>query len=170
VNRSNAENQVTRLAYDDAARLTYTIQVLAVDGTGNATKQVINRIDYDSLGNVVLNRSYATTQLSVATISSATLDAAVAAPAVANHPQNRTTGTHMNLLGRRIYAVDIFAVDSTGKATKHLITKQTYDALNRVVQTTRYATVFGALADYSLATLDTAVLPNSVGGQHTKSH
>ena len=162
VDRTNPGNQVTQFAYDTAGRLVYTVQVLAVDTTGKATKQLISKLTYDVNGHVVLSRAYATVFGSLADYSMATLNAAVTAPSVVTNPQNRTTAYAYDTAGRRVYTVQVLAVDSTGAATQQLVSKTTYDSLSHVVQTTQYASVLGALTDYTSATLDTAVAAPTV--------
>lgn len=158
VDRANANNQVTQFAYDKAGRLRYSVRLL-VAGTGTAPpQQLITRQTYDALNNVVQTTVYATVLGSVANYTVATLDAALAAPAFVNNVQNRTTAFAYDAAGRQVYAVQVVKVDSaTHLATQHLIIKQTYDAMGHVVQNTAYAAVFGSLANYSKATLDSTV-------------
>jgi YD repeat-containing protein len=169
--RADPNNQVTNFSYDAAGRLHYTVQVLASDGKGNATSQLVTELDYDALGRLVQRTAYATVfgaisdpgQTSSSDYSAANIAAFLTGK---SSVQDRTSAFVYDAAGRQIYAVQVLT-DSTGKTTQ-LITKQTYDAMGHVLQSTAYSTPM-TLSDYQKTTLDNAVATNASAADRTTS-
>jgi YD repeat-containing protein len=169
--RADPNNQVTNFSYDAAGRLHYTVQVLASDGQGNATSQLVTELDYDALGRLVQRTAYATEfgaivdpgQTSGNDYSAANIATFLTGK---NSAQDRTSAFVYDAAGRQIYAVQVLT-DSTGKITQ-LVTKQTYDAVGHVLQSTAYATPM-ALSNYQKTTLDSAVAANASAADRTTS-
>jgi YD repeat-containing protein len=152
VSRTDPMNRTTRFSYDAAGRLRYTLQVLASDAQGKATQHLTTRQEYDALGRVVMSTAYATVLGVVADYKAATLDAAVRVSA-----QDRRSAAVYDVAGRQVYSAQVSAIAANGNATKHIVRRNDYDALGRVVKTTAYAAETGAIATYTLAGVGAAV-------------
>jgi YD repeat-containing protein len=144
---SDAENtltkiQRTRFAYDADNRLRFT-----VDALGSVSESV-----YDNAGHVLSSVRYAT-RPTLATFTESAINTAVNRA----NANNQVSQFAYDAAGRLRYSVQVLASDATGKATQHLVSRQEYDALGRVVQSTTYATVVGTLDDYTSPTLDDKV-------------
>ena len=112
-------DRVTLMAYDDANRLTYT-----VDALGDVAQVV-----YDANSNVVAHIAYAN-PIAAPTASSEPLSAtALAATIVPNANADRVTRTAFDSANRQV-----FTVDASGA-----VTQATYDADGRVIATTAFA-------------------------------
>jgi YD repeat-containing protein len=154
VDRKNAANQAAHFTFDKASRLRFSVRVLNADTQGNATKQLVTEQKYDDLGHVVLGVGYATPLGAMADYSEKTVADALKALAV--NPLDRREAMVYDVAGRQVYDVRVLAIDGTGKATAHVVTRREYDGLSRVIRATTYADKIGPLADYQLATLSSA--------------
>ncbi|MGN8064570.1 LysM peptidoglycan-binding domain-containing protein [Ralstonia sp. 22111] len=112
-------DRVTLMAYDDADRLTYT-----VDALGNVTQVV-----YDANSNVVAHIAYANPVAAPTASSATTSAAALAAAIVSDASADRITRAAFDLANRQI-----LTVDASGA-----VTQATYDADGRVIATTAFA-------------------------------
>ncbi|TXH72383.1 MAG: hypothetical protein E6Q88_06340 [Lysobacteraceae bacterium] len=130
-----------RYAYDANNRLRFS-----VDALGGVNENV-----YDASGAVVAQLRYATSLQSGA-YDESSIDAAVSR----NDARNQVVRNAYDAAGRLRFSVRVAASDAQGVATQHLLHRQDYDALGRVVQTIAYATALGAVADYREATLAAA--------------
>lgn len=139
---SLATTQRTRFAYDAGNRLRF-----AVDALGGVSETV-----YDAGGLAVAQVRYA----AVPALSSYT-EAAIDAAVLRTNALNRVSRHAYDAAGRLRYTLQVTESDAQGKATQHLVSRQEYDALGRVVMSTTYATALGAVADYKATTLDAAV-------------
>ncbi|MHA6823018.1 LysM peptidoglycan-binding domain-containing protein [Ralstonia pseudosolanacearum] len=112
-------DRVTLMAYDDANRLTYT-----VDALGDVAQAV-----YDANGNVVAQIAYAN-PVAAPTVSSAPMRAAALASAIVPDANaDRITRAAFDSANRQVFTVD------AGGA----VTRATYDADGRVIATTAFA-------------------------------
>ncbi|MGD7134360.1 hypothetical protein ACQCSP_22620, partial [Ralstonia pseudosolanacearum] len=115
----SSADRVTLMAYDDANRLTYT-----VDALGDVTQAV-----YDANGNVVAHIAYAN-PVAAPTESGAPMSvAALAAAIVPDATADRITRAAFDSANRQV-----FTVDASGA-----VTRATYDADGRVIATTAFA-------------------------------
>ena len=149
--RNNPDNQVTRFAYDADQRLRFT-----VDALGSVSESV-----YDPAGQLVSSVQYATRPMLTAFTESA-INAALNRA----DTSNQVSHSAYDAAGRRCYSVRVLASDATGKPTQQLVSEQAYDSLGRVVQTIAYATLLGPVADYTAATLASAI---TAGAQDRRS-
>jgi YD repeat-containing protein len=150
LNRVDASNQVSHYAYDAAGRLRYSVLVLASDATGKPNQQLVGEQAYDSLGRVVQTIAYATLLGPVADYKAATLASAITAGA-----QDRRSAFVYDAAGRKIYSVQLLIAGS-----QNIVSKAEFDALDRLVGATSYATTM-ALADFGKTTLDSATTTNA---------
>lgn len=137
-----AKTQRTRFAYDANNRLRFT-----VDALGSVSESV-----YDPAGQLVSSVRYATPPMLTALTESA-INAALNRA----NTSNQVSHYAYDPAGRRRYSVQVLASDATGKPTQHLVGEQAYDSLGRVVATIGYATLLGPVADYTAATLASAI-------------
>ena len=112
-------DRVTLMAYDDADRLTYT-----VDALGDVTQVV-----YDANSNIVAHIAYANPVAAPTASSEPTSAAALAAAIVPDANADRVTRAAFDSANRQV-----FTVDASGA-----VTQATYDADGRVIATTAFA-------------------------------
>ncbi len=157
VDRNNIANQVSHYTFDTAGRLHFSIHVLASDGIGKATQQLVYEQRRDAVGRVVLTTAYDTVLGAMPLVAGVPdySDATVAAKLSASASDRRTAHT-FDSAGREVYRIDVLAIDGSGVATQQIVTRQTFDALH-LTGTTAYAAVLLTLSDYKQATLDAAV-------------
>jgi YD repeat-containing protein len=156
VNRNNNANQVTHFSYDAAGRLRYTVRVLASDGSGNPTQQVVTEEDYDALGQLVQTIGYATPFKAFAGNA---YDVTTVSNALTSSVQDRKSEFAYDAAGRQVFSVQVLTIPGTGGAAstiQNFVTQNTFDAMGHVTQTTAYATPM-SLSNYTLATLTSAV-------------
>jgi len=153
LNRNNANNQISRFAYDSAGRLHFTARVLASDGQGNATEVIVSEEQLDALGRVLLSTTYGTTLKGTFAATDFTVDN-LADKLTPSAALDRRTAFVYDGVGRQIYSARVQSLDSEGRPL-HVVTKVSYDSLGHVVETkTFYNTL--RLEDYSRETLDDA--------------
>jgi YD repeat-containing protein len=129
--------QRTRFAYDANNRLRFT-----VDGLGSVSESV-----YDSAGNRVSSVSYASREPTLTAFTETAINGAVNR----GNTDNRVSHYAYDTAGRLRYSVQVL------NANANLVSRQEYDALGRLVKSTAYKQALATPANYSVATLDTAV-------------
>jgi YD repeat-containing protein len=131
--------QVTRFAYDALNRLRFS-----VDALGSVTQT-----DHDAAG-LVTGVVRFSTRPALSSYSEAAIETAVAPLRSAS--TNEQTRYAYDAAGRMAYTVRVLQPGASGK---HVVTKQEYDALGRVVRSVAYAQMIG-VAGFTKAELDTA--------------
>ncbi len=133
-NRS-VEDRRTAFAYDGAGRQVYSIQVAEINDEGVATRHIVSKREYDALGQVVSNTSYATAiTATLSDYQTATLDAAVAAIASSSH--DRVTAFVYDKAGRQRFTV----------APNGSLNESIYDALGQVTERRQFDLIVSATA------------------------
>jgi len=136
VDRTDFANQITDFSYDRAGRLRFTVQVLATDGAGHATRQIVSEQRYDALGRVTDAIAYATEVHAVAGYDEATL-----ASSVASSVADRHSAFVYDAAGRVVRTLQaLSSLDAQNHPqVRYAVQDQAFDAMGRVVRTTSYA-------------------------------
>ncbi|AXW18982.1 hypothetical protein CJO85_07415 [Ralstonia solanacearum] len=140
----SSADRVTLMAYDDANRLTYT-----VDALGDVVQAV-----YDANGNVVAHIAYANPVAAPTGSSAPMRAAALAAAIVPDANADRITRAAFDSANRQV-----FTVDASGA-----VTRATYDADGRVIATTAFANRIAAASlpiDAGIAGIQALLTPDA---------